>query len=260
MSMKKTFVLWLLIAGSLVAQSVTPSPTSGDVAELLLQYHVLCTDVVTRIQMSSTETQVTDVFPMYLAGWLHSSEAIPELLARLELPGANEPGSRKIAKRPPGGIINPIVIASAGLSPTPPTPAAGAMTLLPISFDCLTNLLCEAGTETARAEYLAWIATVKFREDFQAVVENGCVMGRNPWPWIRHLQMDEWEPNPAVPIHFYRRFFPEEDVSAYTNIFYSLRGIATEAETSGNSELKDLAMAALLEIGHSFHENPDLWP
>ena len=260
MNWKSIFLAWFFVAGTLVAQTANPPPTSDDVEELRHQYHDLCTNVILRIQASCTETNVIDVFPMYLAGWLHSSEAIPELLSRLELPGVNEPGSRKIAKRPSGGLINPIVIASGGLSPIPPTPAAGAMTLLPVSFPCLTNLLCEAGTETDRAEYLAWIATVKFPGDFQTVVENGSTLGLEPWRWIRHLQMDEWEPNPSVPINFYRRFFPEEDVSTYTNIFHTLRSIASYAESNENAELREAARSALREIGHSYDEDPALWP
>ena len=72
-----TLILFIVATGYTFAQT-QQTPSVDDIEGCLLQYHALCSNVVLRIQESCSETNVLDVFPMYLAGWLHSEEAMPE--------------------------------------------------------------------------------------------------------------------------------------------------------------------------------------
>ena len=76
-----------------------PSVSSGDAIRMetlplegiTSMYNDLVRVNLTHVQASGADGVVTNVYPVYMAGYLHSTSAIPILLERLEWEGANEP-------------------------------------------------------------------------------------------------------------------------------------------------------------------------
>ena len=252
----RQFFLLVAIVVSLMKQAFC-DVVPDIIDEGLSRYRVLCAEATNALEADNLATNV-DVYPVYFAGWLHASNTIPVLLERLEYPGANEPGKRSIVPR--CGNINPIVITrGSSIPPAPPTPAAGALSQLPLDFVAFTNLICLAGN-TRRAELLAWSATARYGSMFTQFMDNEAAKNTEPWVWISDVRRREWEPTPSVWLINYRNKFPKAASDEYVQIFESFRALAEQAEQNGDAEELNRCKAALAEIGHPFDEDQNLWP
>ena len=261
MNCLKTF--FSVIGSVLLAPDVfsgDSSAISNTVETVLSNYAALCEQAVERLPLVCTETNILDVHVVYFAGWIHATNAIPCLLDIVSLPGANESGTRRIAKRVPGSSINPIPLLSGPYPPASPTPAAGALAALPVEFSVLTNLIEQSTTNTNRAEMLAWTAMVRFGDSFGSVLEQKAVAGLTPWHWIQGIRTNEWESSPSVCLNRYQPHFPIEAMTTYTNQFHLLRNLAIQCESDCDAETLEYVKDALKAIGHPYDEDSWLWP
>ena len=237
--------------GEMLAENLSHVEASGQIPPPLVEYRQLCEKTLLALAETSAGTNIVDVFPVYLSGWIQATNAVPTLLDILEVPrGTNDVGTCC-------GYYGPIVTTPR--PPTPPTPAAGALSIGPVTLDTLTDQLCLAEMGSPRAELLLWVAMAKFGEDFDQIVTNGA-SGNPPWIWARE-RGPLFQPPPR-PFQF-RAFafrFPKEDMDCYLNIFKILRQTAESAEAAGFDDLFEAATNALLEIGHPYDEDSALWP
>ncbi len=243
-NISQTLLLVSILSLSCRAQSPFQAP--------LAEYRELCSTTLQNIWGTSSGTNIVDVFPVYLSGWIQATNAVPTLLAVLELPrGTNDVGTYR-------GYYSPIVTTPR--PPTPPTPAAGALSIGPVSLETLTNELVRAEAASRRAELLLWVAMAKYGEDFTQIVTNGVAVGDSLWIWAR----DKGTSFEIIPRPFrFRAFafrFPKEEMETYLHIFHELRSVAEAAEAAGDEELFQQAKDALQEIGHPYDEDPALWP
>lgn len=152
-----------------------PSVSSGDAISmetlplegLVAIYNDLVCDNLAHVQASGADGVVTNVYPVYMAGYLHSTSAIPILLERLEWEGANEPV--RYYHRPPTILpsgLPAIRIGMVSCYPRPPTPSVGALTQIPVSWETLQSELMMANPTSRRAQLLAWVASVRHPSGF----------------------------------------------------------------------------------------------
>ena len=237
-----------------------------DVTSLLLaEYQSLCSSLPLRIRNVCTETNVTDVTPVYLAAWLHAEATIPTLLDIIDLPGANEPNQpywdkvEKMRALPPVNGVRPVMTTIGWRPPPPPSPAAGALSLMPVSFSTLTNLIVQAKAGSRRAECLAWIAAVKYPDDFEAVLENRSIEQDSVWSAVvQFISSLEYRMPPDLSTYIGN--FPDEDRAAYRRVFYQLRQEVEFAQCNEDKQGELYAREALRKIGHSYDEPQSFWP
>jgi len=124
------------------------------------------------IRESSSPAVVSNVFAVYGAGYIHSSNAIPLLFDIIAAAGMNEP--RRLysdttpwddPEEPPEGEVV-FVSFNQSIYPKPPTPAVGALTQMPVSFDSLKRAMSSDGTDDRARELFAWVAAAKYGPDF----------------------------------------------------------------------------------------------
>lgn len=124
------------------------------------------------IRESSSPTTVSNVFAVYGAGYIHSSNAIPLLFDIIAAAGMNEP--RRLysdatpwddPEEPPEGEVF-FVSFNQSIYPKPPTPAVGALTQMPVPFDSLKRAMSSDGTDDRSRELFAWVAAAKYGPEF----------------------------------------------------------------------------------------------
>ena len=124
------------------------------------------------IRESSSPAVVSNVFAVYGAGYIHSSNAIPLLFDIIAAAGMNEP--RRLysdttpwddPEEPPEGEVVSVSF-NQSIYPKPPTPAVGALTQMPVSFDSLKRAMSSDGTDDRARELFAWVAAAKYGPEF----------------------------------------------------------------------------------------------
>ena len=124
------------------------------------------------IRESSSPAVVSNVFAVYGAGYIHSSNAIPLLFDIIAAAGMNEP--RRLysdttpwddPEEPPEGEVV-FVSFNQSIYPKPPTPAVGALTQMPVPFDSLKRAMSSGGTDDRSRELFAWVAAAKYGPEF----------------------------------------------------------------------------------------------
>ena len=138
------------------------------------------------IQTTGNSGVVSNVFPVYMAGYMHSTSAIPILLERLEWPGANEPVKMygRASGDSPINDFHEIRIGLASRLPQPPTPAVGALTQIPIPWETIRQELECSQSATRRQELLAWVASVRAPDAFASWLANALQADSNRWGYV----------------------------------------------------------------------------
>lgn len=246
--MKYHRTILLLFSLSLLSRTVT-----GEAPSVLADYRCLCDRTLQALLDTSSGTNIVDVFPVYLSGWIQATNAVPVLLDIVEIPrGTNDVGSCGGYYR--GGIV------TTPRPPTPPTPAAGALSIGPVDLATLTNRIVQAGVGTRRAELLVWVASAKFGSEFRAILDAEMETKDPLWTWANEIEKGFFlRPMPFAFREFAFRF-PKEDMEEYLRIFRFLRSLAESAEAAGDPDFFQQAKDALVEIGHPYDEDPSLWP
>ena len=143
-------------------------------------------DNLALIQTTGGNGVVSNVFPVYMAGYMHSTSAIPILLERLEWPGANEP--IKMYGRVSGDLtindFHEIRIGLASRLPQPPTPAVGALTQIPIPWETIRQEMECSQSATRRQELLAWVASVQAPDAFASWLADAMQADSNRWGYV----------------------------------------------------------------------------
>lgn len=225
----------------------------GEVPGVISDYRRLCDRTLQAVLETSSGTNIVDVFPVYLSGWIQATNAVPVLLDIVDVPrGTNDVGSC-------GGYYRWGVITTPR-PPTPPTPAAGALSIGPVDLATLTNRITQAGAGTRRAELLVWVAEAKFGDRFHSIIDAGVASNDPLWVWVQDC-IPRLLPPPRP--FLFREFafrFPKEDMEEYLRIFRFLRSLAESAESAGDPDFFRQAKDALIEIGHPYDEDQSLWP
>ena len=152
-------------------------------AELSQLYDYLILDNLQRVEASGANGIVTNVFPVYMAGFLHSTSAIPILLERIDWPGSNEPEQHYY--RPPsaevGQSLSAVRVGLISRQSKPPTPSVGALTQIPVDWPTLRSKLEVSDAESDRTRLLAWVAAVKHESEFFNWLELSRQSDSNRW-------------------------------------------------------------------------------
>ena len=184
--MKRPLLLLPLLALALPALAQDPATNAvAGTAEAFVQtaldeYRALESNVCARIATCFDSSGITNVYPVYAAGYIHSREAVPLLARLIDVKSVDEPAkyyhpSFKWEKEETeSGADKPFVVRRPSpLFPKPPTPAVAALTQTPIPFEALTDFIASADSDRRR-KYFAWVAAAKYPERY--------------FPWIAGLE------------------------------------------------------------------------
>lgn len=181
--MKKTIfavVEAIILVGSAWGRTFLEEASLDSLSAL---YDQLLRDNLSNVFASGQGGTVTNVFPVYMAGYLHSPLAIPVLLERIDWPGMNEPESRYYKPIPEGGIqsVSDVRLTPSPFWSKPPTPSVGALTQMPVDWPTLQAALGEAIPDSERCRLLAWVASVRHPEDFSAWLAGNMATNSTVW-------------------------------------------------------------------------------
>ena len=176
--------LLALAAVPCLAQDPATNAVAGTaeafVRTALDEYRALESNVCARIATCFDSSGITNVYPVYAAGYIHSREAVPLLARLIDVKSVDEPAKyyhpsfewEKEETEPRAD--KPFVVGRPSpLFPKPPTPAVAALTQTPIPFETLTNFISSADSDRRR-QYFAWVAAAKYPERY--------------FPWIAGLE------------------------------------------------------------------------
>ena len=242
-----------------------PSVSSGDAISMetltlegiVAIYNDLVCDNLAHVQTSGADGVVTNVYPVYMAGYLHSTSAIPILLERLEWEGANEPIQyyhRPSTTLPSG--LPAIRIGMVSLYPRPPTPSVGALTQIPVPWETLQSELMMANPTSRRAQLLAWVASVRHPSDLQSWLNSAYQANPGQWGELAVYASTNLVGRKPFSMDFYMNCpgfcFWEARFRYDRNVSELRRRVAEEESASGTGALPAL-FSALHVMGQPDH-------
>ncbi len=247
-------ITWMFPSVSLGdAISMETLPLDGIVAI----YNDLVCDNLARVQASGADGVVTNVYPVYMAGYLHSTSAIPILLERLEWEGANEPVQyyhRPSTTLPSG--LPAIRIGMVSLFPRPPTPSVGALTQIPVPWETLQSELMVANPTSQRAKLLAWVASVRHPSNFTSWLDSAYQASPSQWEELKVYASTNLVGRKPFSMDFYRNCpgfcFWEACFRYDRNVSELRRRVAEEESASGTGALPAL-FSVLQAMGQPDH-------
>ena len=242
-----------------------PRVSSGDAISMetmplegiITMYNDLVRDNLAHVQASGTDGVVTNVYPVYMAGYLHSTSAIPILLERLEWEGANEPIQyyyRPSTTLPSGSPTMRIGMVSR--YPRPPTPSVGALTQIPVPWETLQSELMMANPTSQRAKLLAWVASVRHPSDFQSWLDSAHQASPTQWGELAVYASTNLVGRKPFSMNFYRNcpgFCFGELRSRYDRSVSELRRRVAEEESASGTGALPALFSALHTMGQPDH-------
>ena len=138
---------------------------------------------LSQIIASSAEGTVSNVFPVFVAGHIHSPLAVPALLERIEWVGENDPVKHYYQQSDPvdNSGIQHVRISPMTRFPQPPTPAVAALTQSPVTWQALQSELENTSASSRRVELLAWVAATTHPSNFFPWLSSSLSADTNRW-------------------------------------------------------------------------------
>ena len=254
-----------LIAVSAAMAGQNPEPAENAVPDerisaAVRQYRLLAVRAASRLGRSSPEFGKWGDAAFYFAGWINATNAVSQLLEDLELPSSDaravawraKVDAWRDAKRAGNGSApRPVADDRVGKFRFPPTPAAGALAMMPIPVHEFTNMILEAGAGTRRAELLAWAAAARHGEAFDKTVGDAAETTDPLWIWVRGFREDYRPWTWQVPAERYAGMFPPRDKELFERTVSELERIAADAARTGDAGVISRCGEALSEMGRS---------
>ena len=166
--------------------------SEAEAAAMLSAYARIERTICERISESASPAIVSNVFAVYGAGYIHSSNAIPILFERIAAKGMDEPGRLYSdttpwdePEEPTNGEVR-LVSFNRSIYPKPPTPAVGALTQMPVTLDALERAISSDDAEGRARELFAWVAAAKFGSSFFDWLDDE--FKANPDKWRSHKE------------------------------------------------------------------------
>lgn len=217
-------------------------------------YSQLLADNLSDVLASGQNGTVTNVFPVYMAGYLHSPLAIPVLMERIDWAGMNEPERLYYQPIPEGGIqsISDVRLTPSPLWPKPPTPSVGALTQMPVDWPTLQTALDAANPDSERCRLLAWVASVRHPEDFAAWLTGNVATNSTVWANLATYSMTNLVGRKPYYMGGYSGcwgFSFHQMVFQYKMCVEELRRRVAVAEVSGNSNEYSSVVSVLTSMG-----------
>lgn len=260
----KTIMTCAAIAMSFVSATAAPAadtfPSAQEVRIRLLmaEYREMASNAVARIEAASESGRPLPDTYFYFAGWINATGAIPCLVRDVERPCLDPEAKRladavdawRKAKKEPGGAAwSPVSSEKTGWYRYPPTPAAGALSLMSIPLESFTNMIGEARFRGRAAELIAWAATARHGESFRSAANDLAKTGDPVWVRVSEFLDDYRRWIWRVSERWNKPHFPADETRRFSRISENLRDIATDASAAGDGRVLELAEAALAEIG-----------
>ena len=224
----------------------------------LEEYRGAESNICAKISACFNSTGITNVYPVYAAGYIHSREAIPLIVSLIDVKAVAEPAkyyhpSFKWEDDGTGVETNkPFVVGRpSSLFPRPPTPAVAALTQMPISFETLTNLIVSANTDLKR-QHFAWVAAAKYPNQYFLWI--GALKDNAPDQWTNLYEYSTARLIGRKPfaVHIYKPSMILSvglDVWKYDKTADRLRSMASEAMLAGDDGMVAAVSSCLQEMG-----------
>ena len=224
----------------------------------LEEYRGMESNVCAKISSCFDSAGITNVYPVYAAGYIHSREAIPLIVSLIDVKAVDEPAkyyhpSFKWGDDGTGVETNkPFVVGRpSSLFPKPPTPAVAALTQMPVSFESLTNLIVSANTDSQR-KYLAWVAAAKYPNRYFPWVGKRKDNDPDRWSSLYEYSTARLIGRKPFAVHIYKPSMILSvglDIWKFDQTADRLRAMASEAMTAGDDEMVAAVSSCLQEMG-----------
>lgn len=219
-------------------------------------------DNLSLVQRSGADGVVSNVFPVYMAGYIHSKAAIPVLLDRIEWNGANEPRDRYYRAPSSSGGVGSVRLFPVPLFPQPPTPSVGALTQMPVAWDVLQQELESPHASRRRMELLAWVAMVHHPSNYTTWLNQSMSADSNRWEHLAAYTSTNLVGRKPFYMGVYtgcQEFAPETRI-LYDRCIAELWRRRTAAVADGDFALKAAAEEILASMGQPEQEpSPEEW-
>lgn len=197
-------------------------------------YTTVQQDNLAQIINSSSNGTVSNVFPVFIAGHIHSSLAVSALLERIEWPGENDPVRHYYQPEEPVGNsgIQYVRLFPVTRFPRPPTPAVAALTQSPVTWQTLQSELENPAASNRRVELLAWVAATTHPSNFFPWLSSSLSADTNRWSGLASYATTNLvgrKPFDVSCFNGYTEYNLNEPKRLYDNCVRELRRRASEA-------------------------------
>ena len=197
-------------------------------------YSIIQHDNLSQIINSSANGTVSNVFPVFVAGHIHSPLAVSALLERIEWPGQNDPIRHYY--QPPEPMtdsgIQHVRLSPISRFPRPPTPAVAALTQSPVTWQTLQSELENVSASTRKVELLAWVAAATCPSNFFPWLSSSLLADTNRWSGLASYASTNLvgrRPFDVSSYNGYSEYSLNEPKQLYDNCVRELRRRASEA-------------------------------